>query len=85
MGRGKQAKRDIPPRYTETDVQNALDDYNAGTYTLAQSAAAYGVPYGTLYGRVKRGQNAKPAVNEDMQLLKSLEERKIVQWIEVHT
>lgn len=84
MGSGRGSKPKPPPLYTEKDVQLALDDYNDGVFTLAQSATAYGVPYGTLYGRVKRGRTTRQEAHEDQQLLTPAEEKKIVRWIEVY-
>lgn len=83
MGRQKQPKQQNPPEYTEKDVQLALDDYNDGVFTLSQSATAYGVPYGTLYGRVKRGRTTRQEAHENQQLLCPAEEKKVVRWIEV--
>jgi hypothetical protein len=83
MGILQALKTKPPPRYTEKDVQLALDDYNDGTFTLSQSATAYGVPYGTLYGRLKRGRSTRQVAHEEQQLMTPAEEKKVVRWIEV--
>lgn len=83
MGRIDPSKSKPPRSYSEKDLQCAIKDVLDGTFTIQESHVAYGVPYGTLYGRIKRGRTTRQEGHENQQLLTPAEEKTIVRWIEV--
>ena len=69
------------PKYTEDDVQKAIDDVNSGV-PKAVAARTHGVPRTTLLGRL-HGSETRDIANEDNQKLSKDQEAYLVNWVTV--
>ena len=83
MGRVRNPK--VVEAHSEADIARAIKAYeNKDFPNMKEAAAAYGVPYGTLYGRVKRGRQNRRDGHETQRVLTAPEEKVVVKEIEVY-
>jgi predicted transcriptional regulator len=67
------------PRYTESDLQNALDALQAGS-SLRKASKDWNIPLSTLYDRVN-GSTSRRDANQHNQRLSETQETSLASWV----
>lgn len=67
-------------QYSEFELQRALADARDGR-PISRAAQQWGIPYHTLYYRLKRGRQSRNAAFADMQRLTQSQEDNLVAYI----
>lgn len=80
-------KSSAQPKYSEEQLQRALDEIKAGTLSVYKASVVYKVPFSTLYcrskgtrGRIKKSKGRKTALPENIENTLAASVKTLAKW-----